>query len=177
MTRPPAGSREPQADRSLLVIGVGNPDRGDDGAGLAVVRRLRGRVGPAVRLLEVRSNVSRLIDGWDGSDAVVLVDATSSGLPPGTVRRFDVTAAPLPVRAFHGGSTHGFGVAEVVEVARALGRLPRRLIVYGIEGARFGREKGLSTPVAAAVRDVAGSLEQVRAMMFPISRVRPKGSR
>ncbi len=177
MTAPRASSRKPQADHAVLVIGVGNPDRGDDGAGIAVVRRLRGREGPAFRLLEVCSNVSRLIDCWDVSDTVVLVDATSSGLRPGTVRRFDVTTAPLPARAFHGGSTHGFGVAEAVELARALGRLPRRLIVYGIEGARFGVEHGLSAPVKSAVRDVASSLEQVRAMMSSISRVHPRGSR
>lgn len=159
------------------MIGVGNPDRGDDGAGIATIRRLRGRVGPAVRLIELPSNVLRVIDGWAGTDTVVLIDAMSSGDAPGTVRRFDATAGPLPAPAFRGGSTHGFGVAEAVELARSLGRLPRRLVVYGIEGARFGHERGLSAPVAAAVRDLAGSLGRDRAMMTSVSRVHPRGSR
>jgi len=175
--QPGAASRKPPADQAVLVIGVGNPERGDDGAGIATVRRLRGRVEPAVRLLELPSNVLRVIDGWVGADAVVLVDAMSSGAAPGTIRRFDATAGPLPAPAFSGGSTHGFGVAEAVELARSLGRLPGRLVVYGIEGARFGPERGLSAPVAAAVREVAASLEQVRAMMVPVSRVHPRGSR
>jgi len=161
----------------VLVVGIGNPDRGDDGVGVVVVRRLRGRVGPDVRLIEMPSDVMRLVDCWSPSDTVVLVDATCSGAPPGTVRRLDATAAPLPARVFGGSSTHGFGVAEAVELARALGRLPRQLVVYGIEGARFGAETGLSATVEAAARDLAGALERVRAMMVPISRVHPRGSR
>jgi len=175
ISRAGAGFRRP--DPRVLVIGVGNPDRGDDGAGVAVVRHLRGRVGPGVRLIELPSNLTRLVDCWHASDVVVLVDATSSGAAPGTVRRFDATSAPLPARTFQGHSTHGFGVAEAIELARALGRLPRQLVVYGIEGARFGAETGLSAPVEVAARDVARSLELVRAMMVPISRVHPRGSR
>ena len=145
---------------SVLVIGVGNPERGDDGAGIAVVRRLRGRVERPASLIEVRSDVTRLLDCWGPSDSVVLVDAMSSGATPGTVRRFDAAAAPLPARAFRGGSTHGFGVAEVIELARTLGRLPRRLLVVGIEGACFDAGCGLSAPVEHAVRDVVGSVER-----------------
>jgi hydrogenase maturation protease len=177
VTRPQAPRLEPQADPPVLVIGVGNPDRGDDGAGIAVVRLLGGRVGPDVRLIEMPSNVSRLVDCWRPSDVVVLVDATASDAAPGTVRRFDATSTPLPARVFGGRSTHGFGVAEAVELARALGRLPRQLVVYGIEGARFGAETGLSAPVEAAAREVADALALVRAMMLPISRVHPRGSR
>jgi len=174
---PSGGAGFSRPDPFVLVVGIGNPERGDDGAGVAVVRRLRGRIGRGVRLLELPSNVSRLLDCWDGADAVVLVDAMSSGATPGTVQRFDAAAAPLPSRAFPGGSTHGFGVAEAIEIARALGRLPRQLVVYGIEGACFGDEHGLSAPVEAAVRDLTGSLERVRAMMVPVSRVHPRGSR
>ena len=144
----------------MLVIGIGHPERGDDGAGVAVVRLLGGHVGQNVRLLEMPSNVSRLLDCWDGADAVVVVDAMSSGATPGTVRRFDAAAASLPARAFRPSSTHGFGVAEVIELARTLGRLPRRLLVVGIEGACFDAGCGLSAPVENAVRDVVGSVER-----------------
>ena len=142
---------------SILVLGIGNPDRGDDGAGVAVVRHLHGHVGRGVTLLAVSSDVTRVMDAWTSSDTVVLVDATSSGAPPGTVRRFDATADALPVRTFRGGSTHGLGVAEVVELARGLGRLPDRLIVFGIEGGRY--DGGTLTPaVERAVRAVARAI-------------------
>lgn len=159
MTQPSAGSREPKADHAVLVIGVGNPDRRDDGAGVAVVRRLRGCVGPDVRLVEM-PNVSRLLDGWDGADTVVIVDAMSSGARPGTVRRFDVTTTPLPARALHRGSTHGPGLAATIELARTLGRLPRRLVVIGIEGRDYRDGRGLTAKVDAAVGKVVEKMAE-----------------
>lgn len=148
-----------EAPKSTLVVGIGNPDRGDDGAGIAVVRHLRGQVGRGVRLLEVSSDPTRAIDAWTSSDTVVLVDAMSSGAPAGTVRRFDVTGDALPAPGFRGGSTHGLGVTEVVELARVLGRRPSRLIVFGIEGGRYAG--GTLTPaVERAVRDVARAIVQ-----------------
>jgi hydrogenase maturation protease len=55
-------------------------------------------------------------------------------------------------------STHALGVAEAIELARALGRLPARLEVYAIEGARFTAGAGLSPAVEQAVGKLAASL-------------------
>ena len=67
-----------------------------------------------------------LIEEWTGADAVIVVDAVSSGAPPGTIHRLDPLAEPIPA-ALSQGSTHAFGLAETIELARALDRLPRRL--------------------------------------------------
>lgn len=50
---------------------------------------------------------------------------------------------PIPADSFHY-STHTVSVAEAVEMARVMGRLPDRLLIYGIEGADFGSGDGLS---------------------------------
>ena len=63
----------------------------------------------------------------------------------------------MPSSVFRG-STHAFGVGEVIELARALGRLPGRVIVYGVEGAEFAACDGLSPAVAAAVEPLAAEL-------------------
>ena len=63
------------------------------------------------------------------------------------------TQQPI-AREFFRFSTHAFGLAEAVELARALGRLPPRLIVYGIEGKSFEAGVGLSPEVGAAVQEV-----------------------
>ncbi len=55
---------------------------------------------------------------------------------------------------FSRSSTHSFGVAEAVELARALGRLPARIVVFGIEGRDFAQGEGLSPDVDAAVDEV-----------------------
>ena len=63
------------------------------------------------------------------------------------------TSRPLPA-VFSRSSTHSFGVAEAVELARALGRLPARVVVFGIEGRDFTPGEGLSPDVDAAVDEV-----------------------
>ena len=67
-----------------------------------------------------------LIEDWAGADAVIVVDAVSSGAPPGTIHRLDPLAEPIPA-ALSQGSTHAFGLAETIELARTLDRLPPRL--------------------------------------------------
>jgi hydrogenase maturation protease len=143
----------------VAVLGVGNAYRGDDGVGLAVVRRLHGRVPGDVALLELEQEPTRLLDAWADVDVALVVDAAASGAPPGTAHRFDASDGPLPARVFRS-STHAFGVGEAVELARALGRLPERVVVFGVEGADFAAGTALSDPVAAAVEAVAAELEK-----------------
>lgn len=130
----------------MRVIGVGNPWRRDDGAGPEAARRLGGRV--------LEGEPVGLIESFEDAGEVVLVDAVSSGAEPGTVHRLEVGASPLPAEVFGSRSTHALGLAEAVELARALGRLPERVLVYGIEGADFSAGAGLSPEVEAAVERV-----------------------
>jgi hydrogenase maturation protease len=133
----------------MIVIGVGNSWRGDDAAGLEVARRVGGVLH--------EGDCTRLLDEWHSDDDVVVVDAASSGAVAGTTYRFDATREPLPASVLCS-STHAFGVPAAVELARALGRLPWRLRVYGIEGERWEAGVGLSVPVARAVDAVVGEL-------------------
>jgi hydrogenase maturation protease len=136
------------------VLGVGNPDRGDDAAGRAVVQRLRAAPPAGVDVIEHDGEATGLFAEIDGAAAVFAIDACASGARPGAIHRFDASAAPLPDVSFSL-STHGFGLAHTIELARALGRLPPRCVVYAIEGASFEAGAPLSPAVAAAVADVA----------------------
>ncbi|HKH18582.1 MAG TPA: hydrogenase maturation protease [Solirubrobacteraceae bacterium] len=143
----------------VLVVGVGNALRGDDGAGLEVVRRLRARAGSAgvgVRLLEGEG--IGLLEAWEGARAVVLVDSVRTNARAGAIHRIDVTDSPLPAALRSSSSTHAVGVGEAIELARALGRLPSRLVVYGVEGGRFETGAALSPEVAAVVDGVADAV-------------------
>ncbi len=142
---------------ATLVIGVGNRDRGDDGAGLAVARLVRQRPPPGALVLEQDGGAGALLEAWRGAQRVVLVDAASGG-EPGEVRRFEAHRERLPSSLLHA-STHSWGVAEAVEMARALGELPPSVVVYAICGRVFetGR-RGLSPEVEGAVGRVAEAL-------------------
>jgi hydrogenase maturation protease len=141
-----------------LVIGVGNPWRGDDAAGLEVARRLESL---GVRAIAHEGDGSGLLSHWDGVDAVVVVDAATSGAAPGTVHRFDASAGPLPTR-LSSSSTHALGVPEAIELARALGRLPQALVVYAIEGESFDAGEGLTHAVERAVTQLVEELRSAQ---------------
>jgi hydrogenase maturation protease len=141
------------------VIGVGNDLRGDDAAGLLVARKLARTCGDDLRVAECEGEPVTLLDMWQDCDRAIVVDATQSGAAPGTIRRIAAHAGPLPP-GLAGTSTHLLGVADAVELARALGRLPARTIVYGIEGATFDTGAPLSEVVEAAVERVATAIRR-----------------
>jgi hydrogenase maturation protease len=137
---------------SRVVIGVGNPFRCDDAAGLEVARRLR-----SVPAHESSLGGFELMDLWQQADEVIIVDAIHSGAPAGTIRRFDPLEQPLPSGAF--ASSHTIGVVETIEMARQLGRLPASMAVYGIEAESVETGTTISPPVAAAIEQVAAEID------------------
>ncbi len=144
----------------VVVIGIGNVYRGDDAVGLAVAERLRAREPSGVTVLDCEQEPTRLLDAWEGADVALVVDAAASGaVEAGTVHRFDTSEGRIPARVFRS-STHAFGVGDAVELARALGRLPGRVVVYGVEGADFTTGAALSAPVEAAVEGLVDRLEE-----------------
>ena len=133
-----------------VIIGVGNPYRRDDGVGPAVVDRLRARDLPGVRLVVSDGEATGLIEAWDGARLAVVVDAVRAAGPahPGRVHRLCVYRPPA--ERGRAASSHGMDMGEAVELARLLGRLPDRLVLYAVEAADVGFGTGLSAPVAAA---------------------------
>jgi len=134
-----------------LVVGVGNEDRGDDGVGPLVARLLACALAddpPAgLAVLPWTGDPLGLIDVWEGCDRLVLIDAVVSGGAPGACRRW---GADAPFRTDAGGSTHGFGLASTLALARALDRAPATVEVWGIEGSVFEAGAPLTPAVAAA---------------------------
>ena len=140
------------------MIGVGSRERGDDAAGLLAARvPAHARAGRASRSSAAAPTPCRCFDAWEGAERVWLVDAVMSGAAAGTVHRIDAAREPLLPRP-RCRSTHGLGVAEAVELARALGRLPRSLVVFGIEGASFPVGGWPSADVRAGARRAAAAI-------------------
>lgn len=138
---------------STLVIGIGNWYRSDDAAGLVVARNLRGMNLPCVLVREESGEGAALMEAWKSVASVVIVDAASSGSPPGTIHELDPHARSIPSSFFHY-SSHAFGVAEAIELARALGELPPMMLVCAIEGRDFSAGVRLSTEVESAIGKV-----------------------
>lgn len=140
-------------DRDILIIGIGNEWRCDDGIGIEVGRRVRDRALPGVQVVfENRDGIS-LDEVWREWKHVIVVDAMCSGASPGTIVRIDANKTPLKPGAFPQ-SVHAFGLAEAVELSKVMGNMPACLVVYGIEGKRFGHGATLTHEVCEAGKSV-----------------------
>lgn len=144
----------PVPPRKVLVVGLGNPDRGDDGFGARVVQDLAGRLPPGVSVRAYQGDVLNLIDAWTGFDALICVDAAAPMQSPGRVHRIDLAEEALP-RGMCFASSHAMGLAEAIDLARTLGQAPGDVVVYAIEGVCFDTGRVLAPEVAAAVAPVA----------------------
>lgn len=141
-----------------VIIGVGNEYRRDDGIGPAVADRIGRRALPDVEVITTDGEPTRVLDAWTDKDIAVVIDAAVLRDPtPGRVHRMAVDDLPddKPAR-----SSHGLGIPEAVELAKALDRLPGRLVFYTVEITETGYSPGLSTPVAAAIAPVIAAVLQ-----------------
>ena len=138
----------------MLIIGVGNLFRRDDGAGPACASMVKLKAPPGVKVLIRSGEAADLLECWGPEDEVVIIDAMKAGLVPGSFKRIDALVAKFPVEDFKF-SSHSFGVAEAVELGKVLSRLPKSLVVYGIEAGETGDGEGLTPEVEKGVAEVA----------------------
>ena len=147
----------PQArGRAVLrtaAVCLGSPFRGDDAVGPLAAERLRDA---GATVLDCADEPTRLLDDWGGLDTLVVVDALRTGAPPGTLHRVEGGGARFP-EDLPLASTHAVGIADALELGRALGRAPRRVVVLGIEGAAFARGDEMTPAVERALDELIGA--------------------
>jgi hydrogenase maturation protease len=116
----------------ILVAGIGNVFLGDDGFGVAVADLMARRELPAgVEVVDFGIRGMDLAFAiQDGYDAVVLVDATPRGEPPGTLYVIEVDRDEEVEVAL---DTHGMDPLKVIGLVRALGGQPPPTYVVGCE--------------------------------------------
>jgi hydrogenase maturation protease len=133
----------------VVVIGIGNEFRRDDGIGPAVLARLPGRAAESVRLVLSDGDPARLIEAWTGASLAVVVDAVRADPPvPGRLHR--MVLDPADAARIQPVSSHGLGLGEALGLARALDRMPGRLVIHAVEAADLSPGVGLTPAVAAA---------------------------
>lgn len=132
--------------RNTLVLGIGNPWRGDDAVGLLVARALQAYDLPGVTVIEASTVDPSLIFLWQGFDRLLLIDAVVGNAAPGAVHWFDLSQKPLPALVSRC-STHSVDLAALIELARMLHQLPPEVWFFGVEGS----DLTCGRPVSAAV--------------------------
>jgi hydrogenase maturation protease len=145
---------------TTLVVGLGNPILGDDGVGWRVAERLRGTLDdPDVAVLCLSLGGLSLVEHLAGYRQAVIVDAMTTGAPPGTLHCFDAGAAEEP-GAQHTASVHDLSLASALALGRQLGLdLPGKVRVVGVEAApEFEFGEALSGPVQRAIPAVTSEV-------------------
>lgn len=142
-----------------LVIGIGDPGWGDDGAGVLAARRLRETLADSAEVFEAAAaSPATVIEQWEGRDCVIVIDAFSAGVPAGSVVRINATGGVLPAALSHA-SAHGVGLPEVLAFGATMQRLPQRLILYALGGLRFEAGESLTPAAAKAVAEAVARIE------------------
>jgi len=117
---------------SILVIGIGNEMRGDDGVGLLVARNIADACLSNVVVKTLSGDSTQLFQLWEGFSNVIVIDAVDAHATPG--KRFTISASTsLLFRGLFSKSSHLFGVIDAIELAKELENLPPQFIFYGIQ--------------------------------------------
>lgn len=148
--------------KTNLIIGIGNYERGDDGAGLEVARRLATNPPKDWDVSLTDGEPTKLMSIWDGYHNVIAVDAVMTGSAPiGSIFKWDASTTPLPAEHYVS-SSHALGLCEAIELARILKRLPARIQVIGIEGGSYDYSTHISPAVEKAVEMVVKNICEER---------------
>jgi len=138
---------------SIVVIGLGNEYRSDDAAGLLAARGVGKGAASTIRVVTGIADGAGLVEAWCEARLAFVIDCAAAGSEPGTIYRFDICDQDIPSGVFTTWSSHVFDLVKTIEFARTLGRLPSKLIVYGIEGRNFDPGPGLSDAVMIGVEN------------------------
>ncbi len=134
-----------------LVIGLGNPLMGDDGAGVTALERLREEwvLPPEVELMDGGTWGMNLLPCVEFAERLVLIDAIRTGVAPGTLTVLERAALPRYFSLKL--SPHQIDLREVLALAELRGALPEDLVALGIEPASIELGEGLSPAVASGL--------------------------
>lgn len=137
--------------REIVIIGIGNTYRRDDGVGLAVADAIERRGVPGVRVVTDIADPLGLVDAWTGAALAVIVDAVVlSPSVPGRVHRCGADEIGVEPKV----SSHAVNVGQALRLGRQLGRVPDNVAIFGVEVLHTDHGVGMSEEVSAAVADV-----------------------
>ena len=154
------------SDGRLLIVGCGNPDAGDDNAGLEIVRRVSELGGCGCDLRAETALGVALLDVFPLAEVILFVDAVTSGGVLGTLYLTSLPSKELEPKALGSLSGHGWGLAEALKLARALGRTIPRLFLLGIEAGTVAQGAQRSPAVEQAIALVVERIPDVKSLIL-----------
>ena len=131
-------------DRQMLVVGVGNPMRGDDGAGLALGEKVAKKLNlEYLRCEDVPENyVGRMLD--NPADTILLVDAVDMKQAPGEIGLLSPDEL-----ADNGISTHNCSVGLLAKVLA--GVKDKQMLILAVQPQQLGWSQPVTPLITEAI--------------------------
>ena len=147
-----------EKETKLKIIAVGNDLYGDDGIGNAVLNALKQIPEmKEIELIDGATDALGLIDHFEGTEHIIIVDAAQMGEKPGTVKVFSREDVKLKIKMDHL-SVHGISLAETFDIAQAVDSLPEKITIIGIEPKNIGISETLSDVVTKSIPKVVSNI-------------------
>jgi hydrogenase maturation protease len=145
-------------EAKVKIIAVGNDLYGDDGIGNAVLNALKQIPEmKKIELIDGATDALGLIDHFEGTEHIIIVDAAQMGEKPGTVKVFSREEVKLKIKMDHL-SVHGISLAETFDIAQAVDSLPNKITIIGIEPKNIGISEILSDVVRKSIPEVVSNI-------------------
>lgn len=145
--------------KNVLILGVGNPFRRDDGIGPAVIRRLQSENNlKDVDLLDGGIDGLALLDDIKLYQKALIIDAVDMGMNPGAIQIFSPAEAKLTIRT-DALSTHGFGLAEMLAFMEALG-ITTDVRILGIQAKDISFGEDITPEVCSQLETIIAAIRK-----------------
>jgi hydrogenase maturation protease len=155
--------------KNIIIIGIGNPFRGDDKAGWAVVDLLETFLSNKIPLLKSPGDVEGLLEEFTENDKVILIDACRTNEPIGSWKKIDGLHHHLPRDAAKS-STHSISLGQAIDLARAMQKLPKELIIFAIPGEEYSITSKITPAVQKAIEEVAQEILKDKDVLICMSK-------
>lgn len=143
----------------ILVIGIGNPYRYDDGVGFFVIDLLQ-KMEIDAEIRRVKPDGYSLLETWKGRELVIIIDAARGMGPAGTIRFFDALKDKIHTK-LSPVSSHSLSLPETISLGLTLDQLPEKLLVFAIEAGYLRYGTDLSPDVETAGVHVTEQIREI----------------
>ncbi len=144
----------PEERKAVVIIGIGNSVRRDDGVGPLLLDACRYEPVAGCDLVELDGEATRVIDAWADRELAIVVDAVCIGAEPGTIHDLTIDDVAHLQAVPTATSSHYAGLADAIALGQTLNRLPATLRILGIEPGDLRPGFGLSPAVAASMEEL-----------------------
>ncbi len=159
-------------EKSVVVLGLGNPLMADEGIGVYLIERLMASAAeyPAVDFVDAGTGGLSILYHIEGRRKAIVIDCAFMDEPPGKIRRFTPDQVQSTKVLAHQ-SLHEADLMRIIAMARELGQAPGEIIIFGIQPERVAPAIGLSPTLTERIDEyVSMLLHELRTEACPTSR-------